>query len=148
LSEGYLLDTSIVSALYPGRPEATPELIGWMRSHEDKTFFSSVTIFELTQGIEKLRRAGARSRATALGHWVDELIVDFGARILDVDVDIARQAGSLSDAALAIGRHPGVADILIAATAKAHDLVLLTRNMRHFQPLGIAFADPLAALPD
>jgi predicted nucleic acid-binding protein len=119
-----------------------------MRSHENRTFFSSVTIFELTQGIEKLARAGARSRAAAFGQWVDGLIVDFGDRILDVDVDVARKAGLLSDAALAIGRHPGVADILIAATAKAHDLLLLTRNMRHFQPLGIAIADPLLQLPD
>lgn len=148
MSGGYLLDTSIVSTLYPGRPEATPELIGWLRSREEMTFFSSVTIFELTQGIEKLTRAGAHSRAAAFGRWVDDLIVDFGDRILLVDIDVARKAGSLSDAALAIGRHPGVTDILIAATAKVHDLLLLTRNVRHFEPLGIAIADLLIQFRD
>jgi predicted nucleic acid-binding protein len=51
------------------------------------------------------------------------------------------------DRALAIGRHPGFADVATAATASMHGLVLLTRNMRHFEPLGLTAIDPVVALP-
>jgi predicted nucleic acid-binding protein len=42
---------------------------------------------------------------------------------------------------------PVFADVAIAATAKAHGLVLLTRNGRHFASLGVAFIDPIEGLP-
>ena len=49
------------------------------------------------------------------------------------------------DTAVAKGNHPGVPDLLIAATAKVRDLNLLTRNGRHFEPLGIKWQDPFDA---
>jgi predicted nucleic acid-binding protein len=60
---------------------------------------------------------------------------------------VAQETGTLSDRALAIGRHPGFADIAIAATANAHDLLLLTRNGRRFAPLAVVAVDPVAGLP-
>lgn len=45
----------------------------------------------------------------------------------------------------AIGRHE---DIAIAATAHVHGLGVLTRNLRHFGPLGVKVADPFSALPE
>lgn len=71
----------------------------------------------------------------------------FSANVLDVTVEVGLLAGELSDQALATGRHPGLADILIAATAKSRDLTLLTRNIRHFEPLGVRLVDPLVDLP-
>ena len=41
-----------------------------------------------------------------------------------------------------IGANPGYADILIAATAQHHELTVATRNLRHFQPLGVSCRDP------
>gem|GEM_PF-2305952 len=49
--------------------------------------------------------------------------------------------------ARALGRPPGFADIVIAATAAHHRLTLLTRNVKHFEPLGVALHDPFAGLP-
>lgn len=144
---GYLLDTSILSILYPGRPEATPELLDWLARNDHLAHLSTVSIFELAQGVGKLERAGAHARANALDEWLVALVDDFETRILDVNVGIARWAGRLSDAATAIGRHPGVADILIAATAKSYGLTLLTHNLRHFEPLDIGAIDPLIELP-
>ncbi|WP_244876980.1 PIN domain-containing protein [Acidocella facilis] len=42
---------------------------------------------------------------------------------------------------------PGFADIIIAATAQHHGLTILTRNLRHFEPLGAAVHDPFVRLP-
>jgi predicted nucleic acid-binding protein len=48
----------------------------------------------------------------------------------------------------AIGRHPGFANVGIAATAQVRDIVLLTRNTKHFEPFDIAVIDPELSLPD
>jgi predicted nucleic acid-binding protein len=47
-----------------------------------------------------------------------------------------------------MGRHPGYADVLIGATARVHDLLLLTANTKHFDAIGVANAHPSRALPD
>jgi predicted nucleic acid-binding protein len=51
----------------------------------------------------------------------------------------------MADAATAAGRHPGLADIVIAATAKRRELTVLTRNLKHFVPLDVACTDPFKA---
>ena len=43
---------------------------------------------------------------------------------------------------LAAQRPRGDADGLIAATARVHDLILVTRNVRDFEDTGIALRDP------
>ena len=45
------------------------------------------------------------------------------------------------------GQAPGFADIIIAATASRHQLTILTRNMRHFEPLGVPALNPFEGLP-
>jgi toxin FitB len=147
LSSGYLLDTSVLSMLAPGKPALTSELIAWLRARADSLYLSAVTIVEIEQGICKLRRTGGAERANRLEQWLDELLATSSDRILSLDSRVGREAGAMSDRALATGRHPGFVDVAIAATARAHGLVLLTRNGRHFAPLGIAFIDPVEALP-
>jgi predicted nucleic acid-binding protein len=147
VSAGYLLDTSVLSLLAPGRPSPDETLAGWIRDHNDALYISAVTIAEIEQGICKLRRAGGTDRADGLARWLDVLIDKGGERILSLDARTARIAGGLSDRSIAAGRHPGFADAAIAATAVAHDLLLLTRNGKHFAPLGIACSDPADGLP-
>ncbi|MCC6913575.1 MAG: PIN domain-containing protein [Rhodospirillaceae bacterium] len=147
MSSGYLLDTSVLSLIAPGRAVPETALAGWMREHSEVLFISAVTVAEIEQGVCKLRRAGGKDRADAFAHWLDGLIENGGSRILPFDARTGRIAGNLSDRAFAAGRHPGFADIAIAATAAAHDLYLLTRNGKHFAHLGIAFSDPAEGLP-
>jgi predicted nucleic acid-binding protein len=45
------------------------------------------------------------------------------------------------------GHAPGFADIIIAATARRRGLTILSRNVRHFEPLGVAVSNPFVALP-
>lgn len=148
MTKGFLLDTSIVSMLAPGRNDATPELVAWLRAHNDQLHTSSIVVFEISQGVAKLVRTGSQRKAASLGSWLQSHIDDFGDRVLALDVESAHMAGVIADAALSIGKHPGLADVLIAAIAKVHDLTLLTRNVRHFGPLGIDVVDPLVSLPD
>lgn len=144
---GYLLDTSVISLVGPGKPPLPAELTGWLRDHADALFVPIVAVAEIEQGIAKLRRAGGTARADRLSAWLDGLIGGYGTRILTLDPTSARLAGQLSDAARAKGRDPGFPDVAIAAIAAAHGLVVLTRNVRHFGPLGVAHVDPLETLP-
>ena len=149
MTKGYLLDTSVVSALAPGREAFVPaHLAEWLQAHHRELFLPSIAIAEMAQGIGKLRRAGGTERADRLDRWLDGLLATYADRILPLDAQAARLAGQISDAAIAQGRHPGFADVAIAALAQHADLLLLTCNLKHFQPLGVACADPLIALPE
>lgn len=72
----------------------------------------------------------------------------YARRILPIDAEAACATGLLIDRARARGLAPGFADLAIAGIAQAHGLTLLTRNLRHFAPLGVSAQDPYAALPD
>ena len=143
MTSGLILDTSVLSALAPGRQEALTLVGEQLRSSAGSNYFSVVTISEIQQGIEKLRRAGGVERADRLSVWLTTLVAVYGNRVLQIDNEIAFESGILSDKATAIGKHPGMPDILIAATAKIRDLTLSTRNGRHFEPLGIKWHDPI-----
>jgi len=148
LNKGYLLDTSVVSVLAPGREAFVPASLGaWLQAHHQELFLPAIAIAEMAQGIGKLRRAGGAERADRLDRWLDGLLAAYADRILPLDAPAARLAGQISDAAIAQGRHPGFADVAIAALAQHAGLLLLTCNLKHFQPLGVACADPLASLP-
>lgn len=146
---GYLLDTSVLSAFAPERRPASPEFSDWIAAQgEAQTLYlSSITVAEVEKGIQKLLRSGGVARAERLTHWLNSLLSVFGDRILAVDAHVARVAGAIEDMAVANGRHPGLADVLIAATAKLHHLHLLTANSRHFEPLGIKHSNPFEKLP-
>jgi predicted nucleic acid-binding protein len=95
-----------------------------------------------------LARSGAEARAASLSRWLDRLLEGFDNNAVPLDITIARLAGQMMDSAFAIGRPSGVADVLIAATAKSLGCVVLTRNLKHFLPLEIDAIDPLERLPD
>lgn len=149
----YLVDTNILSA---GASASTSlsigsvsrnDLLAWMDAASDRLFLSVVTVTEIEAGIAKAARQGATRKAADLAEWLDALVHLYGTRILPVDPAIARLAGKLADVAQGGGFAPGTADILIAATGMRHGLVILTRNFRHFGPLGVAAINPFETLP-
>lgn len=138
----------MLSAGAPGRRERTEGLVRWMEARSRALFLSTVTVAELASGIAKLKRAGSVSRASRLGEWLELVLHLYGGRVLPLDVPAARLAGQLMDKARAAGHTPGFADIAIAATAASRHLTILTRNLRHFAPLGVPTTDPFDTLPD
>lgn len=143
-----MLDASVISALAPGREAHLPAVFAdWLRAHDTQLFIPCIAVAELAQGIGKLRRSGSPDRAARLDYWLDGLLADFGDRILALDAAAARLAGRLSDEAVAMGRHPGFADVAIAALARHAGQMLLTRNLKHFEPLAVDCIDPMVQLP-
>ena len=118
-----------------------------MDAQSASLFLSVVTITEIEDGIAKLRRERATRRSRDLAQWLEAVLHLYGDRILALDTPTARIAGRLSDRARGQGHAPGFADIIIAATARQHALTILSRNARHFAPLGVPVLDPFIRLP-
>jgi predicted nucleic acid-binding protein len=142
----YLVDTNVISAAAPSRPVSTA-LIEWMDTHSASLFMSAVTMAEIEDGIAKLRREGARRKSADLTAWLDTVLHLYGDRVLAFDAATARIAGAMSDRARGLGHAPGLADIIVAATARHRGLTILSRNVKHFGPLGVAIVDPFVKLP-
>ena len=143
----YLVDTNVLSVGAPGRHERSRELIDWMDTHSGALFLSAATVAEVSGGISKLKRTGAASRTAGLDDWLEVVLHLYGERVLPFDVSAARLAGELTNKARAAGHTAGFADLAIAATAGSRGLTILTRNLRHFTPLGIEEVDPFETLP-
>lgn len=141
----YLVDTNVISAVSPNRP-VPAALVEWMDAQSASLYLSVVTIAEVEDGIARLRRGKATRRSKDLAQWVDAVLHLYGDRILAFDTAAARLAGELSERARGQGHAPGFADIIIAATARQHALTILSRNVRHFEPLGVAVLDPTRCL--
>ena len=118
-----------------------------MDTHSASLFMSAVTVAEIEDGIAKLRREGATRKSADLTAWLDTVLHLYGDRILAFDAATARIAGALSYRARGPGHAPGLADIIIAATAQHRGLTILSRNLRHLEPLGVAAVDPFVKLP-
>ena len=142
----YLVDTNVISVRAPARVTPT-EITVWMDAHSEKLFLSVVTIAEIEDGIAKAKREGAARKSRNLSAWLETVLHLYAARILPFNLATARLAGVLSDLARGQGHAPGFADIMIAATAQRHGLTILTRNLRHFEPLGVPAHDPFARPP-
>ncbi|OLP57609.1 plasmid stabilization protein [Rhizobium rhizosphaerae] len=140
MNDGLLIDTSVISLLSPDRKEKLSDAVkAWFHEQgaADALYLSAMTIAEIEKGMRSLHCRGGIERAKRLNEWLDLLVDSFADRILTVDPIVARIAGALEDAATAEGRHPGLGDILIAATAKAYGLTVVTANLMHFLPLGV-----------
>jgi len=134
----YLLDTVVLSALRKRRRD--PGLESWFRAvSAGDLFLSTITIGEIELGIEK-QRPRDPVFAGELGRWLEITLRAHADRILPLDIGSARRWGRL---AARIG-NKGL-DLAIAATALEHGLVVVTRNVAHFDPTGVESLNPWSA---
>ena len=143
----YLVDTNVISAAAPTATVKPLDLIRWMDSHSDALFLSAISIAEIADGIAKVGRQGARRKAADLSAWLETVLHLYGDRVLAFDSATAQIAGALSDLVRGRGHSPGLADVIIAATARRYDLIILSRNARHFTPMDTPVIDPFKQLP-
>lgn len=143
----YLIDTNVLSVSAPTKAKPADDLIRWMDRNSDYLSLSVITVAEVEDGIAKARREGAHRKGDRLAEWLAMLLHLYSARVLPLDLTTARLLGGLSGRARGLGHNPGFADLGIAATAAIRGCTILTRNLRHFDVLGIAAHNPFASLP-
>ncbi len=141
---GFLLDTNVISMLSPSRTDAKAPFFEWLEriDKEGKVFLSVVTIHEIEKGISLLEHQGAVGQAAGLKTWLSDLVAIYDDKILAVDTQAAALAGQLEAKAISAGHNPGMADATVAGIAKANDLVVVTRNTKHFLPFGVSLTSP------
>jgi predicted nucleic acid-binding protein len=143
----FLVDTDVLSLAAPTKARPSAALAAWLEARSGELFLSSVTIAEIVDGIARCRREGALRKAERLEAWLDTLVHLYAGRVLPMHVDVAKLVGTLRDLARGRGHTAALADRIVAATARHHGLTVVTGNVRHFAPLGVAVVDAAGPLP-
>lgn len=137
----FLLDTNAVSE--PGRVTPDPGFLSWLSDVDGaQLYLSVITLGELRRGIALIEEPARRQGLEGLNAHI---LLRFGGQVLPVDDHVARVWGDLSARLKRSGRVIGALDEMIAATALAHGLTLVTRNTRHFEGTGCAMISPWRA---
>ncbi len=138
--KGFLLDTNVVSELRK-EERADAALVEWFAARQRRELFlSAITIAEIRRGIALLVRHDP-AQAEVLSRWLDRLQRDFGrtGRLLSIRAAEARVWGDLQAT-----RPLPVLDCFLAATAKVHELTLVTRNESDFGGLPVQTLNPFS----
>jgi tRNA(fMet)-specific endonuclease VapC len=120
----FLVDTDICSA----HLRNTAGVVSRFLQHSGRLFISTVSLAELY--------AWASRRNSPPRHMDGLMSMLSDMTILDVDHEVAIQFGRLRGGMLDRGQVVPGMDLLIAATAVVHGLVMVTHNTKHFS--GIA----------
>jgi tRNA(fMet)-specific endonuclease VapC len=135
----YLLDTCVLSELVTKQP--APKVVEFVDSLDpDDVYLSIITIGEIVKGIEKLPNS---RRKQELHAWLKEdLLARFQGKIIPIDEDVIVEWGILTARVEAAGKPMPAIDSLIAATAQANRLALVTRNVDDFSASGVELVNP------
>lgn len=136
----YLLDMNIISNAL--KPNPAVSLTTWMAEQSDGSLFlASMTIAEIQRGILLLPEGRKRS---ALEIWFSGpagLLALFSGHILPFDERAGRAWARLMAEGQQTGRPRSPLDMIVAATAEAHDCIVVTDNERDFA--GLTVINPL-----
>jgi hypothetical protein len=131
----YLLDTNVVSELRKREPDR--HVLAWYQMIPSPELFLSVlTIGEIRQGIERLRRKDS-DQADRLEHWLQGLQATYKDHLLEVDARVAEEWGRLN-----VPDPLPIIDGLLAASAKIRGWTLVTRNISDLRRSGVSLFNP------
>jgi toxin FitB len=134
----FLLDTNVISEIRK-RERAHPNVAKWVAQTPVKEIGTSVVVLaEIRRGIE-LKRRNDPDQADRFDQWFSQMRTRLGDRVLPIDEPVAEAWALLS-----VPDPLPLIDGLMAATAKVHDLTLVTRNIADVARTGVAILDPFA----
>jgi predicted nucleic acid-binding protein len=135
----YILDTNIISELIRENPDYN--VVSFVDSlPEEHIYLSVITIGEIYFGIQKLQ--DGKKKNGMLAWFQNDLLQRFDGKILEIDTHTMVAWGEINASLKASGAPMPIMDSLIAATCKAGNHTLVTRNIKDFVRLDIALIDP------
>ncbi|MGK7875872.1 MAG: type II toxin-antitoxin system VapC family toxin [Xenococcaceae cyanobacterium] len=136
---GWLLDTNVLSE--QAKPKPSGQVQAFLAGLQGDVYLSAITLHELDYGLAGLPEG---KRKAALTAWLGNIEEKFSDCIIPVNRAVACEAAQLRQAAQSRGRTIHLADALIAGTASAYGLTLVTRNIGDFSCTGLPIVDPWA----
>lgn len=133
----YLVDANVLSE--PTKPEPAAAVVAWLRANERELAVNPIILGELEHGILLLPAGRRRAR---LETWFGAGVAKI--RVLDFDSAAGAAWARLLVRLKRQGRAMPIKDSLIAATALAHGLTVVTRNVVDFRHAGVPVENPFA----
>lgn len=135
----FVLDTNVVSELM--KPYVEPNVEIWFASHaRDNLYTTTVTQAEILYGIAILPDGSRQQRLQRLAQLMFQ--EDFAGKVLPFDQDAARHYATLSAYRRGKGIPISQFDAQIAAICRAHQAVIVTRNVNDFIHCDLALINP------
>ncbi|MGA2052632.1 MAG: type II toxin-antitoxin system VapC family toxin [Opitutales bacterium] len=132
----FLLDADVLSQ--PAKRLGDPRVIAWLESHQDQCYTSAVVLAQLAYWV----RAKQGKQRVALQAWLSRLITAMHGRILGFNVSVAHVWAEQEHTLEKAGQPMPVEDSYIAATARRHNLTIVTGNEKDFQRPGLRVFNP------
>ncbi|MGH6825666.1 type II toxin-antitoxin system VapC family toxin [Methyloceanibacter sp.] len=130
----YLLDTNVVSELRRTKPHGA--VVAWLKgTPADQLYLSAVTLGELQAGVE-ITREQDEAKAQEIEAWIDQVAALWN--VLPMDAATFRVWARLMHR----GADRLIEDAMMAATAIIHGLIVVTRNVRDFEPFVVKTFNP------
>jgi toxin FitB len=137
-----VLDTNVVSELM--RPKPEPLVVSWVDAQAPgDLWLTTIVAAEIMVGIARLDDGARKRKLAQMAH--DMLDQDFAGQILPFDLEAASVYAGLVAQRERVGEPIAMADAQIAAICFAHEAVFATRNLKHFQGLGLTLVNPWRA---
>ena len=135
----YLIDTNVIRELRKGSKanQGVRAFFEYCIQEQTSLYVSVITIGELQRGIGVIRHRGDETQARLLETWLNQVLDQYKHCILPINLEVALTWGVFR-----VPHYQNAFDKLIAATAHHHQLIVVTRNQKDFEGMGIQILNP------
>ena len=136
----WLLDADVLSQ--PAKKHGHRGVLKWLEREQDACYTSTIVIAQIAYWV---RTKEGRTR-TRLQEWLGRSVEALEGRILSLNVATAHVWADQKFLLKQAGQPMPVEDSYIAATARRHDLTIVTGNDQDFRRPGLKVFNPFKAL--
>lgn len=133
----FLVDANVLSEVTRQLPES--QVLVWLQKNKDVSAVNPIVLGEIEFGILSLAAGNRRRRLQA---WFNDAIR--ALHVIDIDAGTAAAWATLLADLRRKGRAMPIKDSLIAATARQHELIVVTRNVADYKFAGVELVNPFA----